>query len=119
MIGPWEHTDGDVRTVIVSPRLKALGPVANSPVNELMLAWFDHVLKGKDNGVSTGPRVDYFEMGENKWHTSRSGRCEPRNIRNWYLASGGHAASVMGDGALSTVAPGVATAHAAANAQVG
>ncbi len=55
VIGPWEHLGWGRPDSPVSPRLKALGPVANSPVNQLMLAWFDHFLKGKDNGLSTGP----------------------------------------------------------------
>lgn len=33
---------------------RPIGPVANSPVNELMLSWWDHYLKGIDNGVGAG-----------------------------------------------------------------
>jgi len=106
VIGPWEHLGWGRPTSLVSPRLKAIGPVANSPVNELMLAWFDHFLKGEDNGVSTGPRVDYFEMGENKWHTAADWPIPGTQYDKWYLVSGGHAASVMGDGALSETPPG-------------
>lgn len=106
VIGPWEHLGWGRPTSPVSPRLKAIGPVANSPVNQLMLAWFDHFLKGEDNGVGTGPRVDYFEMGENKWHTASDWPIPGTRYQQWYLASDGHAASVMGDGALSETAPG-------------
>ncbi len=117
VIGPWEHLGWGRPDSPVSPRLKAIGPVADSPVNELMLAWFDHFLKGEDNGVSTGPRVDYFEMGENKWHTSDDWPLPGTQYQQWYLASAGHAASVMGDGALTDIAPGAnvsggAAAHA-------
>ena len=118
VIGPWEHLGWGRPTSPVSPRLKAIGPVANSPVNELMLAWFDHFLKGKDNHVATGPRVDYFEMGENKWHSSDAWPLRGTVYQSWYLASGGHGASKMGDGALTETAPGGkvtggAQAHAA------
>jgi uncharacterized protein len=106
VIGPWEHLGWGRAGSPVSPRLKAIGPVANSPVNELMLAWFDHFLKGEDNGVVTGPRVDYFEMGENKWHTSDDWPLRGTKYQQWYFASAGHAASVMGDGALTETAPG-------------
>lgn len=106
VIGPWEHLGWGRPNSPVSPRLKAIGPVANSPVNELMLAWFDHFLKGEDNHVNTGPRVDYFEMGENKWHVSRTWPLAGTQYTKWYLESAGHAASVMGDGALSLTAPG-------------
>jgi putative CocE/NonD family hydrolase len=112
VIGPWEHLGWGRPDSPVSPRLKAIGPIANSPVNELMLAWFDHFLKGKDNGVITGPRVDYFEMGENKWHSSTEWPLRNTQYQKWYLASGGHAASVMGDGVLTATHPGTSD-HAA------
>ncbi len=105
VIGPWEHLGWGRPDSPVSPRLKAIGPVANSPVNELSLAWFDHFLKGKSNDIFTGPRVDYFEMGENKWHFAKEWPLAQTQYRKWYLASGGHAASVMGDGVLSTTVP--------------
>ena len=108
VIGPWEHLGWGRPDSPVSPRLKAIGPVANSSVNELMLAWFDHFLKGKNNQVSTGPRVDYFEMGENKWHASNAWPLPGTDYEKWYFVSGGHAASVMGDGALTQTAPGSA-----------
>jgi hypothetical protein len=104
VIGPWEHIGWGRPGSVVSPRLKALGPVADSPVNTLMLAWFDHFLKGRDNGVATGPRVDYFEMGENRWHVATAWPLPGTKYVAWRLGSGGHAASVMGDGVLS-VAP--------------
>ena len=116
VIGPWEHLGWGRPTSLVSPRLKALGPVANSPVNQLMLAWFDHFLKGEDNGVSTGPRVDYFEMGENRWHTASGWPIPGTQYEKWYLISGGHAASVMGNGALSQTPPGEQAPGAAAPA---
>ena len=116
VIGPWEHLGWGRPDSPVSPRLKAIGPVAHSPVNELMLAWFDHFLKDKENGVSTGPRVDYFEMGENKWHTSTEWPLQNTQYQKWYLASDGHAASVMGDGALNTTVPGTNSSTGAGQA---
>ena len=118
VIGPWEHLGWGRPESPVSPRLKAIGPVADSPVNALTLAWFDHFLKGEDNGVDGGPRVDYFVMGENRWHVARQWPLAATINQPWYLASGGHANSVMGDGVLSVVPPGRdvrgdAVAHAA------
>jgi putative CocE/NonD family hydrolase len=118
VIGPWEHLGWGRPESPISPRLKAIGPVADSPVNDLTIAWFDHFLKGKDNGVAEGPRVDYFVMGENRWHVARQWPLAGTVYQPWYLASGGHANSVMGDGVLSPAAPaqgaqGEATAHAA------
>ena len=118
VIGPWEHLGWGRPESPVSPRLAALGPVADSPVNDLTIAWFDHFLKGEDNGVAQGPRVDYFVMGENRWHVAHAWPLAGTVFQPWYLASGGHAASVMGDGMLSSAPPargarGEATAHAA------
>ncbi len=104
VIGPWEHLGWGRPDSLVSPRLKAIGEVADSPVNELTLAWFDHFLKGQANGVEAGPRVDYFVMGENRWHVAHEWPLAGTDYRKWYLASGGHANSGMGDGALSLAA---------------
>jgi putative CocE/NonD family hydrolase len=105
VIGPWEHIGWGRSDSLVSPRLKAIGPVANSPVNELTIAWFDHFLKGLDNGVETGPRVDYFVMGENTWRSSDQWPLKDTQYVNWFLESGGHANSSMGDGGLSQSQP--------------
>src|ERR1019366_1944634 len=82
----------------------------NSPVNDLSLAWFDHFLKGEDNQITSGSRVTYFTMGEDKWHVSKEWPLTSTRYQNWYLASGGHAASVMGDGFLSDTPPQADTA---------
>lgn len=116
VIGPWEHVAWGRPGSPVSPRLKALGPVADSPVNQLTLAWFDHFLKGEANEVATGPRVDYFEMGENRWHTATDWPIPGTQVQQWYFASGGHAASVIGDGTLSDTAPQAAGAPVPARA---
>lgn len=107
VIGPWEHEGWGRPDSIESPHLKAIGPVGNSPVNELMLAWFDHFLKGVDNGIATGPRVDYFMLGENRWHSDDTWPPRSTIFKHYYLHSNGHAASVMGDGGLQeeTTAP--------------
>ena len=109
IVGPWEHLGWGRPESMVSPRLHAIGPVSNSPVNDMSIAWFDHFLKGKDNGISTGSRITYFEMGENKWHVSKDWPLAGTQFQNWYLASGGHANSVMGDGVLSPTSPSPAT----------
>jgi len=106
VIGPWEHIGWGRPDAVVSPKLKAIGAVADSPVNDLTLAWFDHFLKGEDNGVETGPRVDYFVMGENRWHVAHEWPLAATQLESWRLGSGGHAASVMGDGTLSLTAAG-------------
>ncbi len=73
VIGPWDHLAWGRETSSPSPLLKSLGTGANSPVNELQLAWFDHFLKDTDNGVAAeSPRVDYYLMGANRWKSAPS-----------------------------------------------
>jgi putative CocE/NonD family hydrolase len=110
VIGPWEHLGWGRPESMVSPMLHDIGAVANSPVNDLSLAWFDRFLKGKNNQITEGSRVTYFTMGENKWHVSKDWPLAATKSQNWYLASGGHAASVMGDGVLSDAPPQADTA---------
>jgi putative CocE/NonD family hydrolase len=72
----------------------------------LTYAWFDHFLKGEQNGLlDTLPRVRYYTMGLNKWQTSDT--WPPRGARpvTYYLASGGKANTLYGDGVLTTLPP--------------
>ncbi|MGH3825580.1 MAG: CocE/NonD family hydrolase [Pseudonocardiaceae bacterium] len=105
VIGPWDHIGWGRPGSIEAPILKRIGPIGNSPVNELILAWWDHFLKGVDNGVSNGPTVNYFEMGANVWKTAPAWPLPGTRWTNYYLSSDGHAASARGDGQLVTTAP--------------
>ncbi|HEV7449961.1 MAG TPA: CocE/NonD family hydrolase [Pseudonocardiaceae bacterium] len=105
VIGPWDHIGWGRPDSPVAPMLKQIGPVGNSPINELMLAWWDHFLKGIDNGVSNGPTVNYFEMGANLWKTASAWPLPGTQWTNYYLSSGGHASSVLGDGQLVASPP--------------
>jgi putative CocE/NonD family hydrolase len=107
VIGPYDHIGWGRPGSIEAPMLKALGPIANSPVNDLMLAWWEHYLKGVDNGIGTsGPRVDYFQMGSNTWRTSTGWPLPGTRTTPFYLSSGGHANTSAGDGILLGTAPG-------------
>ncbi len=105
VVGPWEHVGWGRPDSEQSPRLRALSPVADSPVNELTIAFFDRFLKGRDNGFDGGPRIDYFMMGENKWHSTQVWPPPGTAYKNLYLASAGHAASLRGDGVLVDAIP--------------
>ncbi|HET9743191.1 MAG TPA: CocE/NonD family hydrolase [Terriglobales bacterium] len=72
----------------------------------LTYGWFDHFLKGEDNGVlEKMPKVRYFTMGINKWQTSDTWPPKGAEPMTLYLASGGKANTLYGDGALTTAAP--------------
>ena len=73
----------------------------------LIYGWFDHWLKGARNGLlDTLPKVRYYTMGENRWQTTSSWPPAGATTTTWYLASGGRANSLYGDGRLVTAAPG-------------
>jgi putative CocE/NonD family hydrolase len=67
----------------------------------ITFGWFDHVLKGDDQGaLAKTPKVRYYTMGLNKWQSSDIWPPEGAKPVTFYLASGGHANSLNGDGAL-------------------
>jgi uncharacterized protein len=68
----------------------------------LTYGWFDHFLKGDQNGLlDTLPHVRYYTMGINKWQTSDTWPPKGAQPLTFYLASGGHANSAAGDGELT------------------
>lgn len=74
--------------------------------NNLTYSWFDHFLKGEENGVlSKMPKVRYYTMGINKWQSSET--WPPAGAQNveYYLSSGGSANSAAGDGRLTAAPP--------------
>ncbi|MFG1795269.1 CocE/NonD family hydrolase [Nocardia sp. NPDC049149] len=90
VIGPWDHLGWGRPTSTIAPLLDKLGPVGNSPINELMLAWYDHFLKGVDNGVAGDkPRVDYYVMGANRWKTAPSWPLPQTQWKTYYFNGSG------------------------------
>ena len=105
IIGPWDHVDWGRPDSDPAPLLKDIGPIGNSPINEMMLAWFDHFLKGQQNDVAGKPRVDYFVMGANTWKTATSWPLPQTQWRSFYLNGAGGIEDRKGQ--LLTAPPGV------------
>ncbi len=107
VIGPWDHVNWGRPASEPAPMLKAIGAVANSPINELMLDWYDHFLKGADNGVGGAPRVDYFLMGANVWKTATNWPLPQTVSATYFLAGSGGVADRDGrlDGAPPAADP--------------
>jgi uncharacterized protein len=103
VIGPWDHLNWGRATSSPAPMLKVVGAGADSPINDLMLAWYDHFLKGQDNAVAATPRVDYFLMGANKWRSATSWPLPQTHWTRYYLSGSGGIASRTG--ALTTSPP--------------
>jgi putative CocE/NonD family hydrolase len=71
----------------------------------LYLAWFDHWLKGLDNGVEKMPKVQLYVMGKNEWRGENEWPLARTQFTQVYLSSAGHANSRFGDGVLSLDRP--------------
>jgi uncharacterized protein len=94
VIGPWDHLNWGRSNSEPAPLLKTIGPVADSPINALMLAWFDHFLKGKDDRdgavvAPARPRVDYFLMGANVWKSASAWPLPQTRPTVYYLSGSG------------------------------
>lgn len=74
--------------------------------DELTYAWFDRFLKGEQNGIlEKMPKVRYYTMGVNKWQSSDTWPPAGAQPMKFYLASGGKANTLDGDGALGNAPP--------------
>ena len=74
--------------------------------DELTYGWFDHFLKGENNGVlEKMPRVRYYTMGINKWQTSDTWPPRGAESIKFFLSSAGKANTMNGDGVLVEAAP--------------
>jgi putative CocE/NonD family hydrolase len=65
VIGPWIHGPKAVGVRQVGEL--DFGPEAEHDFKAFSCAWFDHWLKGADNGAMDGPAVRVFLMGPNRW----------------------------------------------------
>ena len=104
IVGPWHHgpfgeTSGDFFF-----GLGAAGPAIDT--DGIHLQWFDHWLKGEENGANDGAPVRIFVMGDNQWRNEQEWPLARTQYTDYYLHSGGRANTSSGDGGLSVDAPG-------------
>ena len=103
IMGPWLHgpLSGVVGDVDFGVRASDLHVVTY----EIMWRWFDHWLKGIDNGIADEPPVRIFVMGRNRWREEQEWPLARAIDTPWFLHSAGEANSLDGDGLLSPVSP--------------
>jgi putative CocE/NonD family hydrolase len=101
VIGPWPHGFNRGR------KLGEFDYGAESLIDwdGNVCRWFDHFLKGIENGVLKDPPVHVFVMGRNRWHAEKDWPLPETRWTKFYLHSGGRANSLKGDGVLSSTAP--------------
>jgi hypothetical protein len=71
----------------------------------LVQKWFDHFLKGLDNGITRQPKVRAYMMGANRWRTYDSWPPAEARCVDYYLDSDGSANSRTGNGRLVMARP--------------
>ncbi len=105
IIGPWVHGGSPIN---VSGEYN-FGTRSSSLVLDLpglILRFYDHWLKGEDNGVTDEKPVRIFVMGENVWRLEDDWPLARAQNTRFYLHSYGKANTLNGDGWLSPEPPG-------------
>ena len=101
IIGPWPHSlAASTKTGQID-----FGPEAQLDLRAIELRWFDHWLKGTENGIMDEPSITLFVMGENVWRNEREWPLTRTRFTDYYLHSAGDAGGLPGDGSLDTEPP--------------
>lgn len=97
MLGPWQHS-GNSRYDLhgVSFGSQAL----RFDLDHMYFRWFEHYLKGIDNGIDQTAPVEYYTIGEERWKRAENWPVPDAKLVELYLAGEGQANSSMGDGRL-------------------
>jgi putative CocE/NonD family hydrolase len=104
IMGPWTHNVGPSKVGELD-----FGADAVLKLVERQSQWFDYWLKGRETGVQDWPACYLFVMGENRWRGENEWPLKRTRFISYFLHSGGHAASLKGDGSMSTTQPGEET----------
>ncbi len=103
VIGPWVH--GYNGGVYAERNFGLLAHDAIADVTAEQIRWFDHHLKGVDNGVGRDLPVRIFVMGPDVWREEADWPLPDTDWQRWYLHSSGNAGTIEHDGTLSTTPP--------------
>lgn len=104
LIGPWAHTNPS--GVFAERNYGQQAGQEEIDLNGVLLRWYDHWLKGIDNGVEQDRPVRIFVMGIDVWREEENWPLPDTQYRPYYLHSRGRANTASGDGVLSAVLPG-------------
>jgi putative CocE/NonD family hydrolase len=107
LIGPWTH--GAVTNPIGELNFGFGSSAAFIDLKmdfvSMQVRWFDHWLKGIDTGMLNEAPIKLFVMGANVWRDEYEWPLARAVETRYYLHSGGHANSLVGDGTLSLNPP--------------
>jgi uncharacterized protein len=100
MIGPWYHGPFDGKAGELD-----FGAAGKGDTDTETLRWYDHLLRGIDNGVNREQPVKIYVMGKNVWRSEDDWPLARARSTRYYLHSRGSANTSGGDGNLSVSAP--------------
>lgn len=104
LIGPWTH--GGLPVSIQGEYNFGLRSSAFAIDGQaIIMKYYDHLLKGEENGFNDEKPVHIYVMGENIWRYEDDWPLSRAIETNYYLHSDGEANTLTGDGALSTQSP--------------
>ncbi len=103
VIGPWDHdytTDGSSRIGQLE-----IGDASALTYMDQCQAFFDHWLKDASKDFDQTPRVQWFAIGDNGWHSADEWPPAGTTYKNLYFRSQGNAHQADGEGSLSLSPP--------------
>ncbi|MCZ6675823.1 MAG: CocE/NonD family hydrolase [Candidatus Poribacteria bacterium] len=97
VVGPWNHPGLGQRKIGEID----FGSQAELDLHAEIIRWFDHWLKGQDNGLDREKAVRYFVMGAGEWKAADT--WPPAGLAEsvYYLSGNGNAEQVSGSGLLT------------------
>ena len=104
IVGPWTHDGTEWPTKLGVHGLRF--EEAHLDYYDITAQWYRRWLYGEEDAIADWPRVRIFVMGDNTWRDEEDWPLARTRYVPYYLHSGGGAASVEGDGALSEDPPG-------------
>ena len=87
IVGPWDHEYTTDHTHRIGQL--EIGQASTTTRIDTLLAFFDHFLKGLDNDFDDTPRLRYFTIGDNLWHSADQWPLPHTTFRKFYLHSKG------------------------------
>ncbi|NKB72240.1 MAG: CocE/NonD family hydrolase [Candidatus Latescibacteria bacterium] len=95
VVGPWNHPGLGKREIYGVD----FGPQAQVDLPDIIIRWFDHWLKGIDNGVEGEPALRYFVMGSGQWKGAATWPPPEIGRVTYYLGAGSLDRAAGADGA--------------------
>ncbi|MGE0554857.1 MAG: CocE/NonD family hydrolase [Gemmatimonadales bacterium] len=104
IMSPTEHCRSEAAGASTTVGERGFGD-ARLPYFQIYLDWFDHWLKGADNGVTSRPKYQYYLMGRNEWRSAPEWPVPGTTQTPYYLTGASESDRGERRGGLSTALP--------------